>query len=108
MTDEQATFENALDETPAAWELRRIYADWLEENGFEILSTAQRWMARHEKKPGRVPGPGPGYWTWVEELNSEQCEFMHNMYNSRDRAEYDLGLAIELAPDLFEITPILS
>ena len=38
-------FEAALDANPADWTTRRVYADWLEENGDGDLANAQRWMA---------------------------------------------------------------
>ncbi len=50
MQDRDA-FEAALDETPDDWNLRLIYADWLDEHGDQSLARAQRWMAEHERMP---------------------------------------------------------
>ena len=41
-------FEHKLDNNPEDWELRLIYADWLEEQGDNFAET-QRWMAEHQK-----------------------------------------------------------
>jgi uncharacterized protein (TIGR02996 family) len=46
-------FEAALDRDPDDGALRLVYADWLEEQGDVELAYAQRWMARHGKRPRR-------------------------------------------------------
>lgn len=74
-------FERALDSNPDDWDLRRVYGDWLEENGCENYCVAQRWMAEHKKRPlekrngfptfawGKQPGEKAGqahHLSWTE------------------------------------------
>ncbi len=75
MSDGDA-FESALDDNPDDWNLRLIYADWLDDRGFQSLARAQRWMAEHKLMPsvgydallrslGLRPAGGIGVcWEW--------------------------------------------
>lgn len=49
------TFERLLDENPADWETRLIYADWLESEGDDFCE-CQRWMAENQKCPLNAAG----------------------------------------------------
>ena len=40
-----------LDEESTDWELRCIYADWLEDCGRVVESGFQRWLVEHKKAP---------------------------------------------------------
>ena len=54
MTDRERMLrdmEAQLDSDPAQWELRRIYADLLDEEGCHLESRAQRWMVAMRKCP---------------------------------------------------------
>ena len=42
-------FEERLELNPANWDLRLIYADYLDDLGEHILAYGQRWQAREEK-----------------------------------------------------------
>lgn len=44
-------FADELDKEPDNWELRSIYADWLEESGEYQLSELQRYMVANKKRP---------------------------------------------------------
>ncbi len=44
-------FSEALDADPTDADLRRVYADWLEEGGNPTAAAFQRWLAR---KPGLI------------------------------------------------------
>ena len=39
------SWREAINEDPLNWDLRRICADWLEENGYLHLAQSQRFMA---------------------------------------------------------------
>jgi uncharacterized protein (TIGR02996 family) len=45
--DTAEDFEAQLDANDRDWELRMVYADWLEERGDQELARAQRWMVKH-------------------------------------------------------------
>ena len=47
----QEDWEAQLDKSPDDWDLRLVYADWLEEEGLQDLAGAQRWLAREQKHP---------------------------------------------------------
>jgi uncharacterized protein (TIGR02996 family) len=44
-------FERSLDEDPYDWDLRRVYADWLEDRGGEGRACFQRLVAEHMLSP---------------------------------------------------------
>lgn len=75
---ENAEFERGLDAEPENWNLRLVYADWLDEHGDQELAFAQRWMAKYQKRPSdnqimRRPGEPMNYypnsWMWWESGN---------------------------------------
>jgi uncharacterized protein (TIGR02996 family) len=45
--DTAEDFEAQLDANDQDWELRMVYADWLDEQGDSELARAQRWMVKH-------------------------------------------------------------
>jgi uncharacterized protein (TIGR02996 family) len=49
MNDEDA-FQRAIDAEPGNLTLKRVFADWLEEQG-DWRAAGYRWMAEHEKWP---------------------------------------------------------
>jgi len=50
--------QQQLDDNPADWTLRSIYADWLEEQG-NPRAESMRWMVEHNKCPRNN-----GWWEW--------------------------------------------
>jgi uncharacterized protein (TIGR02996 family) len=44
-------FRARLDESPEDWDLRRVYADWLDEQGRAEEATGQRWQADRKLRP---------------------------------------------------------
>src|SRR5581483_6514750 len=58
-------FEAGLDKEPGDLVLRQVYADWLEELGFDDEAYAQRWMAQERKRPvPAAPRYFRGQWQW--------------------------------------------
>lgn len=47
----QENFETQLDLTPHDFDLRAIYADWLDENSYYDLAYIQRWLAKRKLSP---------------------------------------------------------
>ena len=47
----RAALEAALDQSPADWDLRLVYADFLEDLGETVLARGQRWIAANETCP---------------------------------------------------------
>ena len=45
-------FQADIDERPHDDTPRRVYADWLEEQGRHDEAFCQRWMVKHGKRPG--------------------------------------------------------
>lgn len=56
------TFEALLDEYPHDWEMRLVYADWLDEIGETVKANGQRWQAMERKTPKRSNGVTAWYW----------------------------------------------
>lgn len=56
-------FREGLTQDPADWNLRLIYADWLENNDREEEAFAQRWMATRRKCPSYRDDRQ--HWCWV-------------------------------------------
>lgn len=46
-------FERALDEKPDDWELRLVYADFLDDNDDPAFAACQRWMSGNKAIPSR-------------------------------------------------------
>jgi uncharacterized protein (TIGR02996 family) len=89
-------FEAALDLAPDDWALRRVYADWLEEQGDYELAHAQRWMAVNRKHPRQWSDCALDEkpWRWFVWVHIEQY------HESRGHAYEDLprDLARGLTP----------
>lgn len=64
-TEDEVAMALALDWSPDNWELRGIYADWLEENGRDGEAQGQRWMISHRRRPLRSSLT----WWWFDEKN---------------------------------------
>jgi uncharacterized protein (TIGR02996 family) len=47
----QIDFQTHLEQSPDDWEMRLVYADWLEERGESIQANGQRWQVEHKKYP---------------------------------------------------------
>jgi uncharacterized protein (TIGR02996 family) len=45
------SFLEGLAQTPDDWDLRRVVADWCEENGQSGRADCLRWMSRQKKRP---------------------------------------------------------
>lgn len=115
-------FESRLDENPADWDTRRVYADWLEERGDDRLAAAQRWMAANEKHcsalgepagyswhafpklavPYRIPDKlverlptHPDWERWQHWPPKERGELRYAYYPSRRAAEEALATALD-------------
>lgn len=58
-------FESLLDQNPADWTTRIIYADWLEENGEPVLAAGQRWQAINKVYPFKSSDIPP-VWVWFK------------------------------------------
>lgn len=43
-------WENQLDLEPENWELRLVYADWLNDHGYSRREACQRWMVQHRRR----------------------------------------------------------
>ena len=56
-------FEQQLDLNPANFQLRAIYADWLEEQGDEAAAYCQRWMVKYKKRPLSIVD---WWWIWAK------------------------------------------
>jgi len=69
MTTEE-DFWRALEADPADWDLRLVFADWLEDHGEEVLAAGQRWQAHARQKPD--PNFG-SYWSWFR-LDEEESK----------------------------------
>lgn len=52
---QQHEFEAALDQNPHDWDLRRVYADWLDEQGQPAYAFGQRWMAARKLAQPELP-----------------------------------------------------
>ncbi len=48
-TTTQTDFEAHLEHHPDGWEMRLVYADWLEEQGESLLANGQRWQVENGK-----------------------------------------------------------
>lgn len=60
--DTREQFEERLSLNPKAWDLRKVYADWLEDNSEPELAYAQRYMAAEQKCP--INYFGSPSWAW--------------------------------------------
>src|SRR5262249_61345683 len=47
------SFREGLVQTPEDWDLRRVVADWCEDNGHAGRADCLRWMSRLKKRPYR-------------------------------------------------------
>ena len=45
------TWYQKIEEAVEDWDVRRAFADWLEENGHKRLAAGQRWQAENQKRP---------------------------------------------------------
>lgn len=53
-------FETQLDLDPSRWDVRSVFADWLDEQGEDMRAAGQRWQAECRKAAmKREPGPTP-------------------------------------------------
>lgn len=106
--------EAALREEPNNWNLRRVYADLLEESGRSVEANGQRWQAR-ECKVARYSG-GTSTWDWwtnhtyIPYLNllphpiwqelrghihADTLPYYYKEYRSVGKAELELALALQ-------------
>ena len=64
----------AIKDRPDDWDQRRMFADWLEENGHDVLAAGQRWQAENKKHPqckdSGINGAGVTYWAWGSDESS--------------------------------------
>jgi hypothetical protein len=72
MPDPHDAWETQLDADSTNWDLRRIYADWLEERGEVWAAVAQRWMADNEKNPWVLSDNGVAWYNYA--LRSEPTD----------------------------------
>ena len=40
-----------IEQNPIDWELRSVFADWLEDQGETTLALGQRWQVKHQRTP---------------------------------------------------------
>ena len=59
-TDEAKGFEETLLDDPAQWDVRLIFADWLEERGREAEGAFQRYVVKYKL----VPEPISSWYNW--------------------------------------------
>lgn len=53
-----------LAQSPSDWDLRLVFADWLEDHDEPELAQGQRWQVEHRRRPERIQ-PGNGLaWCW--------------------------------------------
>lgn len=46
-------FQTHLEQSPDDWEMRLVYADWLEERRESIRANGQRWQVENGKRPDK-------------------------------------------------------
>lgn len=61
----------SLEKHPADWELRRVIADWYEENGELTESFCFRWTADNEKRPYSFEGKPDFVWFNADGISPE-------------------------------------
>lgn len=61
-TTTEADFLKAIEANPVDWNLRLVYADFLEELGDSIGARGQRWQAEHRKTSKDSSAPKSHYW----------------------------------------------
>ena len=59
-------FHEKLDQRPDDWDLRLIYADWLEQQERPEEAFTQRWMAKYKKAPWFHGESHPTPYGWVQ------------------------------------------
>jgi uncharacterized protein (TIGR02996 family) len=61
-------FQAHLDQHPDDWDHRRVFSDWLEEQGRLPEAETQKWMAQNQKHPRFLGGTGTtDSWLWGAE-----------------------------------------
>ncbi len=90
-------FEAALNDDPNDWATRLVYADWLEDNGYEDYACAQRWMVEEKRRP--VLGTGGWIWWWLSTWyimresptikHYHACQIPHGYFSSLTRSMVD-------------------
>ncbi len=104
-------FIAALDENPEDWNLRLVYADWLDDHGDHQFASAQRWMANHQKRAWK-PVLTKNTWTWgrvirtvmgstldsdlLDSVPGDRLNSHIVQYGSRQNAERALAVALAL------------
>lgn len=89
----EEVFSSALDVNPKDWDVRRQYADWLDENQRPYEALAQRWMAKNRECPLwheylHPSRPPHRCWSWVGPVGSD----MQKMEELRDTSWYPVGV----------------
>lgn len=59
-----------IEKSPHDWDLRRVFSDWLEEQGLEVLARGQRWQIEHRRCPLRTLKKW-GWYSWTADLTQE-------------------------------------
>jgi uncharacterized protein (TIGR02996 family) len=113
-------WQDALAQKPHDWDLRLVFADWLDDQGDEtsqVLARGQRWQAQHHRVPVFLKDYQPLPWSWFDKSSSSTRDFedlepplfrrvfpLGTPYQDRDyvvdfaslaEAEWALALALE-------------
>ncbi len=104
------TWWKQIEETPEDWDLRRVFADWLEDQGspeLNVLANGQRWQAEHKRRAGYHRGVegGPNYdghsYDWVnyrDWAKNEQCYISPNLiYVTENKGGYHCASYLEFS-----------
>lgn len=61
--------------SPADWDLRRVFADWLDEAGEPVLALGQRWQVKWQRNPIPPAGANYGFGWWRTTLVKDAVAF---------------------------------
>lgn len=99
-------FREQVDANPEDWNLRLVYADWLDEQGRDVEASGQRWQAANRRRPYGRQWSGPSYEMdkWLSHLPDEVFKVLYNpqgwprgntiVYESPGEADAELARAL--------------